>query len=54
MTSSLLSMPESQILDSGRGQVCVCANMSARGCQFLERVWVQMGLFCAYLSHVAK
>lgn len=34
------------------GQVCVCVNMRAHWCQNLERIWLQMSLFCAYLTHV--
>lgn len=54
LCDSLPSITESQDLNFRKGQMCVCANMGVRRCQCLERVWVQMGLFCAYLIQVAE
>lgn len=44
--------PKEPNLALGRGQVCVCVNMRAHWCQHLERIWLHMSLFCAYLTHV--
>lgn len=37
-----------------KGAGVFCANRRARRCQCPETVWVQTGLFCAYLTHVAE
>lgn len=38
------------------GGRCVCADLRARRCQYLETIWVQTGLFCAcvILTHVSE
>lgn len=46
-------VPQRAELGSRKGaSVCVCVNMRAHWCQNLERIWLQMSLSCAYLTHV--